>query len=65
MSDKLRFKVKSSKGCCKTVSTIINESGTPEVVTIDMGSGRITYGPMDQDDEERLRQAKEEADAKD
>ncbi|SHN55292.1 hypothetical protein [Desulfovibrio litoralis] len=59
MNEKLNLTVKMNSGCCKTVSTVINEDKDPEIATIDMGSGKITYGPNNPQEEEKLKQAKE------
>ncbi len=56
MGEGMKFRVKRSTGCCKTVSTVIEENGKPEVVTIDLGSGKISYGPEDPADEALLEE---------
>ncbi len=56
MTNKLRFKVKNDTGCCKTVSTVLDVDGKPQLVTIDMSSGRVIYSQADPADESTLRQ---------
>ncbi len=57
MSDGMKFRVKRSTGCCKTISTVVDAQGHQEVVTIDLGSGKITYGPEDAGDAAMLEKA--------